>query len=76
MSDVIDRDVLAAHIRRQLGIRVQSITPFRDGAEFTVFRAVIGAGVKVVLKTAPREDMGNVNDPSADTGSRACYFGI
>ena len=64
MSDVIDRDVLAAHIRRQLGIRVQSITPFRDGAEFTVFRAVIGAGVKVVLKTAPHEDMGNVNDPS------------
>ena len=64
MTDVIDRDVLAAHIRRQLGIRVQSITTFRDGAEFTVFRAVIGAGVKVVLKTAPREDIGNVNDPS------------
>ena len=64
MSDVIDRDVVAAHIRRQLGIRVQSITSFRDGAEFTVLSAVIGAGVKVVLKTAPREDMGNANDPS------------
>ncbi len=64
MSGVIDRDVLAADIRRQLGIRVQSITPFREGAELTVFRAVMGAGVKVVLKTAPREDLGNANDPS------------
>ena len=64
VSGVIDRDVLAAHIRRQLGIRVHSITPFREGAEFTVFRAVIGAGDKVVLKTAPHEDLGNANDPS------------
>ena len=64
MSGVIDRDVLAAHIRRQLGIRVQSIVPFQEGAEFAVFRAVIGAGIKVVLKTAPREDLGNANDPS------------
>ena len=64
MSGVIDRDVLAAHIRRQLGIRVVSITPFREGAEFTVLRAAIGAGIKVVLKTAPREDLGNANDPS------------
>ena len=64
MSDEIDHDVLAAHIRRQLGIRVQSITPFREGAEFTVLRAAIGAGIEVVLKTAPREDMGNANDPS------------
>ena len=64
MSDEIDHDVLAAHIRQQLGIRVQSITPFREGAEFTVLRAVIGAGIEVVLKTAPREDMGNANDPS------------
>ena len=59
VSGMIDRDVLAAHIRRQLGIRVHSITPFREGAEFTVFRAVIGAGDKVVLKTAPHEDLGN-----------------
>ena len=64
MTGVIDRDVLAAHIRRQLGIRVQSITPFRQGAEFTVFRAVIGAGDNVVLKTAPHEDISNANDPS------------
>ena len=64
MSGVIDRDVLAAHIRRQLGMRVQSITPYRQGAEFTVFRAVIGAGDNVVLKTAPREDISNANDPS------------
>ena len=64
MSGVIDRGVLAAHIHRQLGIRVHSITPFREGAEFTVFRAVIGAGDKVVLKTAPHEDLGSANDPS------------
>ena len=64
MSDEIYHDVLAAHIRQQLGIRVQSITPFREGAEFTVLRAAIGAGIEVVLKTAPREDIGNANDPS------------
>ncbi|MDD9986462.1 MAG: aminoglycoside phosphotransferase family protein [Spirochaetaceae bacterium] len=43
---------------------MQSITPFREGAEFTVFRAVIGTGVKAVLKTAPHEDISNANDPS------------
>jgi len=64
VSGVIDRDVLAAHIHRQLGIRVHSITPYRQGAEFTVFRAVIGAADKVVLKTAPHEDISNANDPS------------
>ena len=34
MSGVIDRDVLAAHIHRQLGTRVHSITPYKQGAEF------------------------------------------
>ena len=72
MSGVIDRDVLAAHIRRQLGIRVHSITPFREGVEFTVFRAVIGADDKVVLKTAPREDLGNANDPSCSARALLC----
>ncbi len=72
MSGVIDRDVLAAHIHRQLGIRVQSITRYRQGAEFTVFRAVIGAGVKAVLKTAPREDLGNANDPSCSARALLC----
>ena len=64
MSGVIDRDVLAAHIHRQLGMCVHSVTPFREGAEFTVFRAVMGPARKVVLKAAPREDMSNANDPS------------
>ena len=64
MTDVIDLDVLASHIRQHLRLRVQSITPFREGAEFTVFRAVIGTGVKAVLKTAPHEDISNANDPS------------
>ena len=72
MTDVIDLDVLALHIRQQLGFRVQSITPFREGAEFTVFRAVIGAGVKAVLKTAPREDLGNANDPSCSARALLC----
>ena len=60
----MDRDVLAAHIRRQLGTRVHSITPYKQGAEFAVFRAVIGAGDNVVLKAAPHDDLGNANDPS------------
>ena len=63
MSGAKDRDVLAAHIHRQLGTRVHSITPYRQGAEFAVFRAVIGAGDNVVLKTAPHDDLGNANDP-------------
>ena len=72
MTDVIDLDVLASHIRQQLGFRVQSINPFREGTEFTVFRAVIGAGVKAVLKTAPREDLGNANDPSCSARALLC----
>ena len=72
MSGMIDRDVLAAHIRRQLGIRVHSITPYRQGAEFAVFRAVIGAGDNVVLKTAPHEDISNANDPSCSARALLC----
>ena len=64
VTDMIDLDVLASHIREQLGFRVQSIAPYRQGGEFTVFRAVIGAGDNVVLKTAPHEDLSNANDPS------------
>ncbi len=72
MTDVIDLDVLVSHIRQQLGIRVQSIAPYRQGVEFAVFRAVIGAGDNVVLKTAPHEDISNANDPSCSARALLC----